>query len=325
MHITVCIATRNRGPSIATTLRSLAASDYDDFDVIIVDQSTTDETAQAVREVTASDARFTYIRSQSVGLSVARNIGIAHARGGIIACTDDDCEVIPEWLSLLVGYFSQYPAVGEICGEVRAAPYDYLAGYIPMFKVRALEVISSPWVKWRARGIGANMAFRCEVLDKVGPFDEVLGAGGPLYSCEDGDMTYRVLKAGYSVLNAPDAYVIHSGFRTWAEAQPVMRHALLSVSACCMKHIRLGDLAMVPTFFYIWFGRCLSWKNLFLLRKNPGIGRFLSYGWGIVLGFRYRIDRRRRVFIPPQKRPAAPAKASEPLLSATDEKAVSAK
>src|SRR5579871_5079677 len=91
MHVTVCICTRNRGSSIATTLRSVAASTYKDFDAVIVDQSTTDETAEAVRAVIAEDERFRYLRSQAVGASAARNVAIAQACGPLIAFTDDDC------------------------------------------------------------------------------------------------------------------------------------------------------------------------------------------------------------------------------------------
>src|SRR5690349_3490688 len=114
MHVTVCICTRNRGASIVATLRSLDASSYTDFDVVIVDQSTGDETAQAIRAATDGDARFSYLRSTSVGLAAARNLALAQARGPIIAFTDDDCEVSPQWLAALVDIFQQNADVGAV-------------------------------------------------------------------------------------------------------------------------------------------------------------------------------------------------------------------
>ncbi|HEY7349036.1 MAG TPA: glycosyltransferase family A protein [Ktedonobacterales bacterium] len=319
MHVTVCICTRNRGSAIAATLRSLAASSYKDFDAVIVDQSAAEDTEQAVHEVTAGDARFSYWRSQTAGLSVARNIALAHARGPIIAFTDDDCDVSPDWLALLVEYFRAYPDVGEICGEVRAISYDPAAGHIPAFVVRSQERISSPWAFRRARGIGANMAFRQESLRAVGPFDELLGAGAPLYSYEDGDMTYRILKAGYSVLNAPDAYVVHSGFRSWdGGGRALMYHAYLAAGALYMKYLRLGDLTILPTIAHQWLGDCISWKKLLMLRRGSGLANFLYCARGMRVSFQYQIDRRRRLYLPREQHPHIAAKTSDALASGAE-------
>jgi glycosyltransferase involved in cell wall biosynthesis len=313
-HFTVCVPTRGRGDSIARTLVSLAGMTYENFDVIVVDQSEDSRTNDAMRSAVGDDPRFRYIQSQTVGLSVARNLAIGAASGSFIAFTDDDCEVSSDWLACIDSHFRDHPEVGMICGEVREGPHDAFAGYIPSFYLREPHIVSSPWVKWRARGIGANMAFRANVLKSVGPFDEVLGAGGPLYSCEDGDMTYRVLRSRASVMNVKDAYVVHHGFRDWQEAQVVMRRALLSVGAACVKHVRLGDMAILPTLIYIWFGRCISWRNLVLLRRNPGIGRFLFYGYGMLLSFKYGIDRPSRTYV--LRRPKIPER--EPLAQVAD-------
>jgi GT2 family glycosyltransferase len=300
MHVTVCICTRNRGASIVATLRSLASSSYTDFDVVIVDQSTEDKTAQAVRTASDGDPRFSYLRSATVGLSVARNLAIAQARGPIIAFTDDDCEVSPQWLAVLVDIFQRNPDAGEVCGQVDAAPHDVTQGYIPTYEVRRFKRIASPWLKWREGGIGANMTFRQEALQAAGPFDEMLGAGGPLQSCEDGDMTYRILRAGYSVINTPDAPVLHRGFQTFAQGKTLVRATYLAISAAYMKYLRLGDLAILPTLLYLWVFQCISWTDLLLLRKRSGLGRFLYYGWGLIVSFHFQIDRHRKVYLPRQ-------------------------
>src|SRR5262249_45518976 len=158
-----------------------------------------------------------------------------------VAFTDDDCEVAPLWLELFVKYFGAHPEVGQICGAVIPAPHDPSQGFIPDYPIQTPRCISSPWRKWRAGGILANMAFRLDVLRAVGPFDEVLSPGSPLYNYEDGDMTYRVLKAGYTVLNLPDAYVVHHGFRNWQQGQVLMRRVGVAIGAACMKHVRLRD------------------------------------------------------------------------------------
>ncbi len=301
MHVTVCICTRNRGHKIMATLQSLVASTYTDYDVVIVDQSTSDETAQAVEDVTAGDQRFQYLRSATVGLSAARNVAIGQARGPIIAFTDDDCEVSPTWLTVLADVFQRHPEVGEVCGTVQSAFYKAGSGYTPVFTVKAEEEIRSRWQLWRAGGIGANMAFRQEVFQAANVFDEILGAGGPLYSSEDLDMTYRVLRAGYSVLNTPDATVIHDGFRSLDETRVLIRQAYFSLGAMYMKYVRRGDMAILPTLLYTWWVRCVSWKKVFLLRRESGLGNFLAYMRGMLTSFQYPIDRRRWVYLPRQQ------------------------
>ncbi len=297
MHVTVCVCTRNRGSSIVTTLRSLAASSYEDFDVVVVDQSVADDTAQAVQETVADDARFRYVRSLTVGVAVARNIAIAQAAGPIIAFTDDDCEAPPEWLSALVEAFRQHPQVGEVCGVVQSIPYDPEAGHIPVFLLRRRQKITSPWAFWRAGGISANMAFRQEALQAAGPFDELLGPGGPLYAGEDRDMTYRILKAGYQVVNVPEAVVIHSGFRSWKDGGKLLvRHAYFGLGAIFMKHIRVGDMAIVPTIMNVWLFHCISWRKLLLLRRGSGLPNLVYYGRGFRASFHYPINRLQRCY-----------------------------
>ncbi len=316
MHITVCICTRNRGASIAATLQSLAASSYTDFDVLVVDQSTQDDTFQAFQAVAQEDARFSYLRSATVGLSVARNRAIGQARGPLIAFTDDDCEVSPAWLERLVAHFEQNPQVGEVCGMVQAVPYDGRAGYVPAYHVELREEVSSRWQLWRARGMGANMAFRKAALQRVGPFDEVLGAGSPLYSGEDADMKYRMLQAGYHILNVPDAVVLHSGFRAWdKQGKLYVRRGYLAVGAVYMKYLRLGVGAMLPAMLHFVLFESVAWGNLLTFRwkRHLGIWALLAYLQGLGISFRYKIDRQRWVYLPNKQQKNAVMNQIEPI------------
>jgi len=295
MHVTVGICTRNRGERIGRTVASILASDYQDFDVIVADQSVTDEAADAVRQAAGCDSRVTCIRTASVGKSLALNTVIKNARGPVVAFTDDDCDVSPGWLHSLVSHFTRDPQAGEICGAVLAGPHDARNGYIPDAPIRATTRITSPWARWRERGIGANVAFRLDALQAVGPYDTVLGPGGPLYTGEDFDMTYRMLKAGYAVLDVPDAYVVHHGFRTWEEGRSHMRRTGLAVGAVYMKHLRMGDVAVLPTFVYELVS-CISWTRLLTLQPRNGLGRFAGFLTGCLVSFRYQVDRRCRVY-----------------------------
>jgi glycosyltransferase involved in cell wall biosynthesis len=282
-------------------VRSLLASTYTDWDAVIVDQSHTDTTECTVQALIRGDPRFRYIMSPTTGSSVARNLALACATGPLVAFTDDDCEVFPEWMDRLVQYFRRYPDSGLIYGAVHPGPFDPRAGFIPTCRITRLRRITTPSMKWRERGIGANMASPLEVLRAVGGFDEVLGSGGPLRANLDGDLTYRVLKAGYPVLDVPDAVVIHHGFRTWQQGRKLMRGVGIGLGATYMKHVRLGDPAAVPTFLIEWV-LCISWGRLLTLQRHTGLGCFLNYAAGAILSFRYSIDPRTRAYRIPQAR-----------------------
>jgi hypothetical protein len=106
-----------------------------------------------------------------------------------------------------------------------------------------------------------------------------------------------MLKAGYVVAYIPEAYVIHHGFRTWAEARVQTKDAGFGMGAAYMKHLRLGDLAIVPTLVISWVC-CISWKRLLLLRGRTGVAFFLAYARGMLASFPYQIDRRTRTYLP---------------------------
>src|SRR5260221_14795970 len=98
MMISILIPTRNRCQDIVPCLRSLLALDYDDFEIIVFDQSTSDETEQAVRAEFGSAQQLRYIRSNTTGKSIALNRLMEAACGGIFAFTDDDTVVPTDWL-----------------------------------------------------------------------------------------------------------------------------------------------------------------------------------------------------------------------------------
>lgn len=279
-------------------LSSITASRYTDYDIVVVDQSTSDHTHCAIKRAMLSDSCLTYIHSQSAGVSVARNIAIQHAKGPLVAFTDDDCEVCPDWLARMVAYLARDSGVGLIAGEVRAGPHDDSQGFVPVFLVPRVKRISSPWLKWQDHGISANMAFRLDALKAAGAFDEVLGPGAPLLTAEDHDITYRVLKAGYAILNVPDAYVVHHGFRCWREAKTLMRRSGFGMGAAYMKYLRLGDVAILPTLLHDWF-HGISWHRVLFFRRYSGLAFSLFYLWGALASFRYDIDRSSSTYIRP--------------------------
>jgi glycosyltransferase involved in cell wall biosynthesis len=295
MHITVCVCTRDRGSSVVATLRSLLASDYEDFDIVIIDQSAGNETERALDATIGADPRFHYIHSQTKGLSRSRSLAVRSATGPIIAFTDDDCEVAPDWLSVIASLFAKRPDVDVICGAAHAAPFDSAKGFIPAVEPQTEYVVASPWLKWRERGGAASMAMRKSIAERAGYFDPLLGPGALFQAGEDWDFTYRVLAAGGSILVTPRAAVVHFGFRDLSQARRLLRTYSRATGAAFMKELRLGDLAVLPTLLIVWF-RCINWRRLLMLRRANGVGNFIAYARGMLASFHYPIDRATRTY-----------------------------
>ena len=127
--ITALVCTRNRGASVADTVRGIMANDHPDFEVHVIDQSSDDTSESALAEW-RSDPRCHYTRSVTQGLARARNIGFGRARAGIVAMTDDDCRVPSDWLRRMAAAFSTGDRIGVVFGNVVAAPHDRAQGFI---------------------------------------------------------------------------------------------------------------------------------------------------------------------------------------------------
>ena len=304
-RISVCVPTRNRGVRIAPLLESLRQLDHDSFEVVVVDQSTNDLCRRTCEQTVGDDPRVFYLPSVSAGSSIARNLGLARARGALVAFTDDDCVAPRDWLTAIERSFSLNPSVAAICGGVRAADHDPTQGCIPVALQHPERRRRSPWLAYRELGIGANLAFRSQTLRELGGFDELLGAGAPLRSAADNDVIYRILRSGHDILDLPEPPIIHDGFRAWGEEmRRLWRNYAVGAGAYCGKHLRCGDPAILPSCLILWFGRLHPW-NIVRLRRPMGVGTFLAFGRGLAMGFRYPVNRKLRTYMAePRSRPA---------------------
>lgn len=242
--ISILICTRDRGDSLLPTVRSILEDAPADgsAEVLVIDQGRSDAVEQVLAPLLAGDKRLRYLREASVGLSAARNAGLRVARGMLIAFTDDDCTAEPGWLAALQATFAAHPEAGIVFGHVACAEHDPSQGYLPGFKAtegpltrRRMFAGAGQW------GMGANMALRRAAWERVGPFDELLGAGAPLKSAEDVDYVLRAVRQGISVYHTARARVVHYGFRPWSSASALMKGASLGIGAMYAKQVRAGN------------------------------------------------------------------------------------
>ncbi len=301
----VVICTRDRPDMIAGALDSVAAQDYPDFEVLVVDQSRGDETAEIVAR---ARERFSHVRSvrlRTPGLSRAYNAGIRETRSELLAFTDDDVVAPAGWLRSIALAFGRHPRVGLLYGQVLIPPElearENRDGVTPALPIPHREILDRQH-GFRVFGMGANFAARRTLFERVGGFDEVLGGGGPLQSSQDFDFVYRVFKGGESTLLEPDVVVHHHGFRSREEWPATVRSYGVGVGGFCFKHVRLGDFYAAWLLSQFLAGAAARVAKRLLTRRPAGIQwAYLSH---IVAGMRrslrFQIDRPSRLYRAPE-------------------------
>lgn len=222
----VIICTRGRPQDLARCLESLRRLAVGPGETIVVDNEPGDA---AARQVVSRFGEVSYVAEPRPGLSVARNTGIAAARGRVIAFVDDDTVVHERWLERLLRGFES-PKVLAVTGLVLPAELRTRAQVVFEKTMGGAQrgyrriVFDADYFARQVRygvpvwaiGAGANMAIRREALDKVGLYDERLGAGAAGCS-EDSELWYRILAGGGECRYVPDSVVLHWHRRDMAE------------------------------------------------------------------------------------------------------------
>ena len=205
------------------------------------------------------------------------------ARGAIVAFTDDDCRVPPDWLKSIVTVFASDPQLSLLFGAVTVRPEDKAKGFAASFtpnRVRELKggipEMRSPW------GIGANMVMRRSTFEARGTFDPGLGAGSALFAGEEFDLMIRALVAGLKVVETPHIAVVHLGIRSGKDASQLMRGYGVGFGATFLKHVRLrtpGAQRALTEWLVVHVWRSLV--NTLRGHPTPGFGLLVGVLWGI--------------------------------------------
>jgi len=220
LTVSIVLPTRNRPNDLERCLASLTRQQTRrPVEIIVVDN---DPDSGETPPVVARFPHVRLIREWRKGLSYARNAGILASTGNIIVATDDDVTTPPHWIERLVAPFRD-STVAIVTGNVLPAEletpsqhlFESYGGLGRGFERRRVDV---EWF-WQFRGavptwhLGAtaNAAFRASIFtdDRIGVFDEALGAGMPTGCSEDTYLFYRTLRAGYAIAYEPSAFVWH--------------------------------------------------------------------------------------------------------------------
>jgi GT2 family glycosyltransferase len=238
VSVVVC-SVMSREDELLAALRSLAALEYPDFELLLVDNRPGVHDGPALPD----DLRgVRVLREPRPGLSHARNRGLQEAGGSIVAYTDDDVIADSRWLTALTRRFAQGDCAcvtGLVLpADLRTAAQAAFEAYYGGFGPRTLRplcyeleggprrrVFGAALVTERDEGgevrsrfplynvgrfgVGANMAYRTDVLRAAGGFNPALGAGTPARGGEDIGMFARLLWQGRRLCFDPAAVVLH--------------------------------------------------------------------------------------------------------------------
>lgn len=211
VKISVIISTKNRHLKLANCLTSLLRSAFDEYEILVIDQSDDHLTETLVRLFNSKKIR--YFKNHRHGISSSRNLGIKKAKSNVVAFTDDDCIVSDDWLQQVYASFAKHQDIDGFFGKTLPhQPKNHVGEICPCtLKNRHSQMkISAPTTHWDNIGYGNNMAFRKRALTRVGFFDERLGSGAYGRSADDADVALRMLVAGSHLMFLPTIVVSHN-------------------------------------------------------------------------------------------------------------------
>ena len=232
--VSVIIPTYNRGWTLAEAVESVLAQDYKDFELIVVNDGSTDDT----KNILAVYEGVTVLDQTNQGVSAARNNGVAHSRGSYVAFLDSDDLWLPQKLAVQVDFFRKNPEV-LICQTQetwvrngrRVNPGKRHQKQSGMFFERSLELcLVSP----------SAVMMKKALFEEMGGFDESLPA------CEDYDLWLRI-NAKYPIYLIDQSLIVkRGGHRDQLSANPGLdKYRIASIRKLIESHSLSPDQAAV--------------------------------------------------------------------------------
>ncbi len=211
MLTSVVIPNWNGAPHLPTCLASLRRQTLPPFEVIVVDNASTDESRALLA------AHFPEVKvialPRNLRFAGACNVGIRASSGELVALLNNDTEADPRWLEHVVRCFARHPDAGFVASKLRLFDRrDHLHSAGDFYSRRGVPGNRGVWQKDDGQfdteyvfgACGAAAVYRRAMLDRIGLLDERFE-----FSCEDVDLSWRAQLAGYRCAFAHDAIVYH--------------------------------------------------------------------------------------------------------------------
>lgn len=272
IRFSLVLATVGRTEELSNFLVHLAAQSYPIFELVVVDQNPDDRLIPVLADYVA---RFSiqHLRS-AAGLSRARNVGLKHASGDVVAFPDDDCWYPPDLLGRVVHALIEHPESGGVTGR----PVDK--------SFSRFHKDSGPINKHNVflRCSSVTMFLRRSVVDAVGEFDEDLGVGSTVgrIAGEETDYLLRALEAGFQFYFDADIEVFHREPALLYDRKSDRKaRAYNTALGYLLRKYRYSPWYVAKTWIRAFGGMCLSAVSLdrpkMRYHANVLTGRVLGY------------------------------------------------
>ena len=251
----VIVPTRDRAGLLGRCLDSILDMDYpsERYEIIVVDNAPNTSETKTLVETYARTQPVRYLREDAPGSASARNLGLKHATGELVAFTDDDVVVDTHWLTELARGFTKADNVACVTGlvvpmelETQAQEwFEHYGGFtVGGMKRRVYDLENNrpehaPLFPYAAGiyGTGNSMAFRRTALNDIGGFDPALGNGTPALGGVDSEVLLRTVLSGLTLSCEPDAIVYHKHRRDYDALKRQIYYYGVGLTAYMLKTV----------------------------------------------------------------------------------------
>lgn len=217
--ISVLIATAGRPEHLHRCLLSLRKNAFKHTEFLILDQ--TPDLNTSVIKKHAKDPRVIHIRCTHKNKSKALNIGIARASHPILAFTDDDCVVFPDWIQKISDAFFKYPTISAVYGKThpyKSNKHQHLVCTSTFNGGEIRRRITHAVYHAHDIGLGNNMAIRKKNLQQIHGFPTWLGPGSHADAAEDAFVSFQLLIHNRVLLYDPNIHIYHNSWLNDSQA-----------------------------------------------------------------------------------------------------------
>jgi glycosyltransferase involved in cell wall biosynthesis len=284
--VSVIIPCHNYSSYLPSVFQSLAKQTYPNFECIIVDDGSTDQTKTVAAELAAKDARIKYFRQENKGPSAARNNGIREASGEFIQLLDADDLIEPAKLELQAEYLALHPEADIVYGEAR-----YFHTEQPEKRLYSMWGDNQPWmpmVSGRGKAVLAALLannimvissplLRKKTFNTVGLFDESLKYN------EDWEFWLRCALQGKSFVFLDQANtfaLIRCHGKSLSHSRKLMYESNLAIREKLHRNLDDPELRAVNKAGARQAGFALALEYLEAGNRMAGAPLLLKYGWG---------------------------------------------
>jgi GT2 family glycosyltransferase len=280
--LTIVIPTLGR-PILEESLNRIASGTAWPEKIIVADQSSSSVIADWLTRLRSFGLNTEHVPSSQHGRAAAVNRGIERVQSRFVVITDDDCFVKPDWLEKMADKL-RANTEAIISGRVESAGDETVLLVVTSLKP---AVQHRPGLKFDSM-CGGNMGVAIDVIRSVGLLDE----DPCLRTAEDGEWSYRALKAGVPIIYAPDIVVEHIGWRDRNQRLVQYKEYARSHGGFYGKYLRKGDWLIAVRVVVHYFRALRRWMKGLVKgdRELASCGRAYVIGLlpGIIAGIRSR-------------------------------------